>query len=454
MKKNKGIELPNEYQTEYLLLASLMQHSDLLLEGVDLLRDDDFFDSRNKTIFAAVAALSKENKHLTEASIWSWIEGLFPNCLEKNYLFDMFHCYAANRYDFENSIETLRNANCKRKQALVLTDILNAMESPQLSSDAIRDMVLKRISDIEVDFGEKTLFSMKEIVEGKMEGTDLTRAEFFDLQRQKYLRGEPCYRGMATGYNLLDRRLSGICRGHFIIVGARPGVGKTTFCLNIMLKLALQNIPVGFFSIEMARDDVVDKLASIMANVNAKAAYEGQMNEWDRSKFEEASSKIAKLPIHVDVMSGISLDKIISRTKKLILNNNIKVLFVDYLGLINLDQKCNNNAEKVQLISKGLAGLAKTLNIPIICVCQLNRVAAEQAPAKHHLAESDQIERDSHTILLLDSSSEGAAEGCVKLKVHAAKNRFGPEGYVNFDFNPATGKMEEIDYRILSDVRG
>lgn len=452
MKKNKGIELPNEYQTEYLTLAVMMQCQELLFDGVDQLQSHDFFDSRHQAIFAALVALSKEDKILTEAKVWSWIEAHFPNVVEKGYLFDMYHCYATNRHDFEDSIGSLRNASGVRRQALVLTDILNSIQGKQTSSEAIRDMAIKRLSEIETEKSDKTQYSIEEVNDLPMDGTELSIDDFFEEQRAKYLRGECVYRGMPTGYALLDKRLSGICNGHYIIVAARPGVGKTTFCLNLMLKLALQDVAVGFFSIEMGKNDVLDKLAGIYAGVNPKEAYEGEMSDWDRDKFRQARSKIARLPIYLDVMSGISLNQIISRTKRLILNNNIKVLFIDYLGLITFEDKKSNYFEKVQEISKSLMGLAKSLNIPIICICQLNRKAAEETPSKHHLAESGQIERDAHTILLLDSTNEGAAEGCVKLRVNAAKNRFGPEGYVNFDFNPATGLIKEIDYRLLSDL--
>ena len=213
---------------------------------------------------------------------------------------------------------------------------------------------------------------------------------------------------------------------------------------NIAVK---QNIPIGFFSLEMSCDDFVHNITCQEAKVSSKEVKRGFVKDIDLNNLINAVSRLQNSNIYIDDQSNISIAQLAVRTRRMVQTNNVKVIFIDYLGEITSDIKFPNRQEYMQYISKGVRAIAKNLKIPIVCVAQLNRDSekANRAPIKADLRESGQIEADAHTIILLhrpDLDDKFDKPGLIQ--AHIVKNRFGEECRVDFGFEKTTGCILEL----------
>jgi replicative DNA helicase len=297
--------------------------------------------------------------------------------------------------------------------------------------------------------------------------------DFIKKQQINSAKGMHTYQGMPTGFTQLDDALSGICRGHFIIIGARPGVGKTTFALNLIHQMALMGIKIGFFSFEMTADEAMHKLICLQGRVDQQKAMRGMINSMEYNEVMNSYHECKRLPIYIEDQSPLKISQVVARTKRMIATFGIQVLFVDYLGEIKGDGKFTNKQEEIQMVSRGLRQLAKAMRIPIVCICQLNREAEKEqrAPRKSDLRESGQIEADAHSILMLHqeakqqvghvtipkqnkiSEDDYAMEGkqldidntvSSKMILYIVKNRFGAQRKIEYQFDGSKGRFTEM----------
>jgi replicative DNA helicase len=244
--------------------------------------------------------------------------------------------------------------------------------------------------------------------------------------------------GLFTGFEDLDRLINGLQPSELIILASRPSVGKTSLALNLAYHVSFYHQAGVFFaSLEQSRHELGDRLLAQESRVNGQHIRLGRISREDCDRLTEAHRQIARANIHFDDAPYQSLVRISANARRLKRRENIGLVIVDYLQLIEPEDRKVPRHEQVAVISRRLKGLARELKVPVLALCQLNRMADESRPRLSHLRESGSIEADADTVLLMHHPED--QEGTVEIDV--AKQRNGPTGLVTLTFLKAHSRF-------------
>ena len=250
--------------------------------------------------------------------------------------------------------------------------------------------------------------------------------------------------GIPTGYADLDRLTGGLHRGEFIVVGGRPSTGKTTFCLNLMRRIAVERgLAVLMLSLEMPREQITQNLLCSCARIDATPLRTGQLDKSQWQSIREAASVLYDSPVFLDDSAGLTCSEVRAKCRRLFAQHpgKIQLVIIDYLQLMTGERHGRDTTRLTEItdISRGLKGLAKELNVPVIALSQLSRAAEGEGSARprlSHLRESGAIEQDADMVLLLyrpDPEAESTEDQDVT-EVIIAKQRNGPTDTVKLKF--------------------
>lgn len=244
-------------------------------------------------------------------------------------------------------------------------------------------------------------------------------------------------RGVPTGFRDLDNLLAGLQDSNLIILAARPGLGKTALVLNMARHVAVEEkLPVGIFSVEMSKEELVDRLLVRQAEIDAWRLKTGKLEEDDFTRLSEAMGVLAEAPLYIDDTPAISVLEMRTKARRLQVEQGLKLIVVDYLQLVRGRQR-ENRVQEVSEISMGLKNLARELKIPVLAVSQLSRaveVRGGQRPRLADLRESGSIEQDADVVCFLYREDEENPEN---ITLEIAKHRNGPTSSFKLRFLPA-----------------
>jgi replicative DNA helicase len=300
-----------------------------------------------------------------------------------------------------------------------------------------------------LDTVEQTIFavSQENVKQGFIHIRD-TLASSFDKLDELHKR-DSRYRGVETGFTDLDNILSGLQDSNLIVLAARPGQGKTAFVVNIAQYIsAVSKLAVGVFSLEMSKEELVDRLLISQANIDAWKLKTGKLSEDDFEKLSTAMGELAEAPIFIDDTPGISIAEIRSKARRLQMEHGLKLLIVDYLQLISPGRRFENRVQEVTYISQSLKNLARELKIPVIGVSQLSRAVEQRGDRKPQLAdlrESGSIEQDADVVMFLYTKEEEFTTQRV-VCINIAKHRNGAVGEKELLFRGDRIKFYNIDH--------
>jgi len=258
---------------------------------------------------------------------------------------------------------------------------------------------------------------------------ELAEATHLAIKKERELGGA----SIDTNIKFLNGILDGGFRaGQMVVIAARPSIGKTTFSMNIAHHSAGRKKKILFFSLEMSNDQLGKKLAAIDQGVNLSRFAEKKDTEEDRQLLQKGLENISELPIWVDDDPAQTMSKIRAQSKTLNRKHGLDAIFIDYLGLMEPEDKRDVREQQVAKISKACKRLAKELNLVVFLVCQLNRDSAKSGgpPALHHLRESGQIEQDADIVVMLHREMQKGKDSQTT-DIMVQKNRFGPIGHTN-----------------------
>ncbi len=438
---------PHSQETEQTVLGCLMLDVNVAMplcldEG---LVPDAFYDLRHRTIFEAILRLYDKRSPVELVSLSQGLrdEGQLEAVGGLSYLSGLADAApAASAVGFYLGIilEKWR----LRQMILFCTDTVSNCYDVGNTEEvfpAAESAFLKLIG------GSRTnnLLTIKELVNKAIDQIELLH------QRQ----GEIV--GLKTGLIDLDKLSRGLKEG-FYIIGARPGVGKTSLGMNIVEHIAVEmKEPVGVFSLEMSAESLVMRMLCSRARVNLRNVGEGFLADRDFPKLTAAASKIANSPIYIDDTAALPLLQLRARARRWQQLHGIKFLLVDYLQLVRAGGRNAPRTEQVTEISQGLKALSKELKIPVMALSQLNRDLEKtgRKPRLSDLRESGAAEQDADMIGLLSSataSDDDITSDCVPVDLDIAKQREGPTGIVNLTFLKSytrfesAAKISDADY--------
>jgi replicative DNA helicase len=253
-------------------------------------------------------------------------------------------------------------------------------------------------------------------------------------------------RGVPTGFTDLDETLAGMQDSNLIILAARPGVGKTAFALNIASNAAFKHKqPVGFFSLEMSREELMDRLLVSQAEIDAWKMKTGQLSEDEFTRLSDAMGELYETPLFIDDTPGASILEMRTKARRLQAEHGLRMIIVDYLQLARPVRSLDNRVQEVSEISQGLKNLARELKVPVLALSQLSRQVESRGVKKPQLAdlrESGAIEQDADVVMFLWREND---EDLENMSLDIAKHRNGPLKSIKLRFKGDRIKFYSMD---------
>ena len=250
------------------------------------------------------------------------------------------------------------------------------------------------------------------------------------------------YTGITTGFRELDKMTSGFQAAELIVIGARPGMGKTAIALTMAANISIrQNIPAAFFSLEMSDHALMMRLMSSESEVDSQKLKTGFFTQAERNSIFTGAELLHGAPLYIVDVPNMTILNIQAMSRMLRIQEKVEIIFIDYIGLIASDNKLLPRWELISEVSRSLKGLARELNIPVVALSQLRREAENQKPSLADIRESGSIEQDADMVIFLNrdreldkSSEEQVKENRQKVQLMLAKNRNGPVGTIDLTF--------------------
>jgi replicative DNA helicase len=442
------INLPNSKELEKSILGAILLDKRTLPLVVGHLKTEIFYDLGHQKIFAAVKKMYDDNISVDLNTVAQKLTGdeAFKELGGAFYLSKLTDNITGAGH-INSHIEMVIELYKKREAFLLFKQTeYECLDNDSQSIDLLSTVNSKLIALQEYgNIHEKTI-------------DDVIMS--LNYSRDKAQNGDLL--GYNTGFEEINNTLAGWCRPDFVVIAARPGMGKTAFMLSTIYHLTIVNkVPTAIFSLEMSSEQLVERLESITSMIPLKRLRMNNMNEAERKILLKTDDKILLSPLHIEDMGGISISQL--RAKATIMKHKygIKVIFIDYLQLMSGQGKSNQNREQeVSLISRSLKSLAKELQVPIIALSQLSRRVEERAdkmPQLSDLRESGSIEQDADAVIMLMrpnyyemtnpieiGGTEYATNDLVICKVE--KNRHGTTKNIPLRFLPET--MTFVDYKL------
>lgn len=395
----------------------------LIYEQEDYVLDEtDFAFEKNKKIIKAINELKAEKKEISIISLQSRISANNKQVIE--YLTSLSEYVYATTADYIYN-QVIELSKKRKLMELLQKSITELMEAENI--DIFMQDKIKQINKI-AEINEKEQTFVEQVVETS------TEIEKNTLQKPDYT--------LYTGITDLDKMICGLHKQELTIIGARPGVGKTTLALQIAEHIAERGTETAIISLEMSDTQVIQKLISRRARINSYKMRMGTLETKELEQIGIVSAEIAELPIHL-ITKARTIQHIENIARKLKNKNNLGLIVIDYIQLIKNKGKFNSREQEVADITRTLKLLSLELNIPIVGLCQLNRNAARQEPTLADLRESGAIEQDADNILFLYQEAE-STETVVDITLKLAKQRAGETGKIDLKFNKANSEFKGV----------
>ena len=430
---------PQNLDAEQAVLGSMLLEEEAIVQAAELLDEPAFYKDAHRKIFGALLALYKANVPVDLVTVTEELKK--RNLLEEiggaSYLATLTSVVptAANA---EHYCRIVKQKAILRELIRATTRIATDCYEEALEPDYLLDKAETLIFDIASKKLKRDAVAMKDIIKNSIEMIDAL------YQRKGMITGLP------TGFIELDQQLAGLQPADFIVVAGRPAMGKSSLSLCIAEHAALvQKTGVAIFSLEMSKENLVQRMLCSHARINAHSVRSGMLSTSDWPNLTKAAGKLSEAPIFIDDSPGISILELRAKARRLKSRHNISLIILDYLQLMDESSYAENRQQEISVISRSLKALARELNVPLIAVSQLSRAPERREsfrPRLSDLRESGAIEQDADVVLMLfredyynlTEENKGIAE------VLIAKQRNGPTGTVKLAFISEYTRFETL----------
>lgn len=437
-----GLGLPYSLEAEQSVLGAVLVEPKSIDELADKLRVEEFYLPEHQAIYRAMLQKMMENKKIDFVTILEALksDGYFSTEDGKAYLVKLANTvpFLAN---LPNYAAIVRQKYEARRLIQAAREITEEAMDPSAESSSLLDAAEERIYSIRQGRQTGGLVPIKEAL-----------ASTFEVFKRQNSADRAQYVGIPTGLSALDRITKGLNRSDLIIVGARPGMGKTSFALNIARNVAvLQKRTVAFFNLEMSREQMVLRLLSSEARVSSEKLREGILSNEEWGRISAASGVLCEAPIFLDDTASITVTEMKARLRRL---PDLGLVVIDYLQLMHSSRRIDNRVQEVSEVTRSLKVMAKELDVPIIVCAQLSRNTERQSnrrPGLADLRESGSIEQDADQVLFLyrddyySVNDPEAATNANMAEVIVAKNRHGTTDTVPMSWSGEFTQFTTID---------
>ncbi len=430
---------PQNIDAEMAVLGSMLIDHEAIGQAIELLNESCFYKDAHKKIFSTVIRLYDENKAID-------IITLIDELKRQNILEEIGGpAYITN---LTSSVPTSANlihyAKIVKEKMLLRNLITTATKivSDCYGQDQDVEMIIDKAEQVIFDITSKRIeprfASLREVIKDSIEMIDNL------YQRKENITG------LATGFRDLDMRTAGLQKSDFIVIAGRPSMGKSALATCITEHVGVvEKKPVAFFSLEMSKEQLVQRMLCSHARVDAHKVRTGFLSQADWPKLVNAAGKLSEAPIYIDDSPGITVMELRAKARRLKSQFDVKLIVLDYLQLMQGPARSENRQQEISEISRSLKALARELSVPLIAISQLSRAVEQRSdhrPQLSDLRESGAIEQDAELVLLLlreeyynpTEENKGVAELII------AKQRNGPIGSLNMTFISEYMRFENL----------
>ncbi len=444
---------PQNLEAEQSLLGALLIEKDALIRVADIVRPEDFYKQAHADIYSAMLDLFAKREPIDLLSLGNRLadKGQLETVGGRAYLIELTSVVPSAAHLNHYAAIVQKKATLRRllEAAAGITG-LGYAESDEI--DTVLDQAEQKLFGVSQKYLKTNFTPIKEALDAAFERID-------ELHRE---RGK--LRGIPTGFGELDDKLGGLQRSDLVILAARPSVGKTSLALDIARQTAVKHkVPVGIFSLEMSKDQLVDRMICAEAGVDLWRMRTGKLSDHgesgDFARIGHALGDLSEAPIYIDDTANINIMEIRTKARRLQLEHGLGLLVIDYLQLMESragNRNSDNRVQEVAEITRALKGIARELNIPVLALSQLSRGAELGKPAipkLSHLRESGSIEQDADVVLFIYRKAadknyqvdEIPLDERYQAEVHIAKHRNGPTGMVKLFFDESRACFRSLD---------
>jgi replicative DNA helicase len=440
---------PQAIELEQAVLGALMIDNESLSDAIDSLKTEYFYAPKHQKIFEAITNLFNNTQPVDILTVSEELKRL-----------ESFEDIGGLAYisELTNNVASASNTEFHARiiaEKFIKRSLINI--SRKISTDAFDDAV--DIFDL-LNNAESELFTVTEgtlrksydkmssLIKGALENIETLRNKKDGLS------------GIPSGFTNLDRVTSGWQKSDLVICAGRPGMGKTAFALTMARNIAVDhNVPIGFFSLEMSSEQLVNRLIASEAELGASKLRKGDLVDHEMVQLHEKIKHLSEAPIFIDDTPALTIFELRAKARRLVKNHGVKIIMIDYLQLMNAGGNAGNREQEISTISRSLKGIAKELKIPVIALSQVNRGVENRTgvgskrPMLSDLRESGAIEQDADIVTFIyrpeyykiyewDNGDDSRGQG----ELIIAKHRNGSLKNVRLKFIGEFAKFSDLDY--------
>ena len=434
---------PNDLEAERSVIGAMLMDAEAIDVATDMLREEDFYVRQNGVLFSAIWEIHQSGVAVDPVTLLSKLR-------EKNLPPDVFNnsmlLYLINTVPTSANIKFYANIVAEksllRKMIRACEEIIGSCYTQEDVLDVIMNQAEKKIFEISQRRQSGDFVSIRQIVLNAVD----------KIESASHIKGNVT--GLSTGFTDLDSRTAGFQPSDFILIAARPSMGKTALALNIALHAVLkENRCVAIFSLEMSKEQLANRLFAMESHVDAQKIRTGNLTENEWGSVLESAGIIGESKLIIDDTPAITVQEMRSKCRKYKMEYGLEMIIVDYLQLMNGDGKrSDTKQQEISDISRSLKALARELNVPVVALSQLSR--AVESRADHHpmlsdLRESGAIEQDADVVMFIyrdDYYNQGSDKKGIA-EIIIAKQRNGPTGTVELSWQPSTTTFANLARR-------
>jgi replicative DNA helicase len=448
---------PQNLEAEASLLGCLLLDKESIIKIGDILRTDNFYRDIHGMIFQAILDMFEKHEPIDILSIGNRLAE--KKQLEaiggKSYLAELTSI-VPNSSHVVSYANIIKKKSTLRKLEQAASQISEYSFSEEEDVSKLLDKAEQKLFAISQESLKKNFIPIKSVL-----------SDTFNRIDELHKSGGQATRGIPTGYNDLDKILSGLQKSDLVILAARPSLGKTTLALDIVRNIAVKSkVPVGVFSLEMSKEQLVDRFLASEAEVDLWKMRTGKLSDREEDddfpRIGRAMGILSEAPIFIDDSPNANVMEIRTKARRLKMEHNLGFLVVDYLQLMDGGGRSENRVQEISEISRSLKQIARELDIPVLALSQLSRAVENRSPAIPKLAdlrESGAIEQDADIVMFIYRRAKDKSRDCPEeekniAEIHIDKHRNGPTGLIRlfFDENKVSFKNLDAQYQAQTQV--
>jgi len=434
---------PQNLEAERSVLGALLIDNDVVFKISDILKSEDFYKNEHKIIYEAMMDLSQNHQPIDVLTLTDLLEKRkkLKEVGGASYVSEVVNSTATSA-NVVAYAQIIRDRSALRNLISSGSKIVELGFREERDTTELLDEAERMLFQVTQGFLKETFVPIKDVLAGTFERID-------ELNKNK---GK--MRGVPTGYRELDSVLAGLQNSDLVVLAARPSMGKTSFAISIAINAAVNHkVPVGFFSIEQSRDQIVDRMLVSVAGIDSWRLRTGNLSESDFPKIGNSMGILSEAPIYIDDTPLLNVMEMRAKSRRLQMEKGLGLIVIDYMQLMEGNAQSKKEGSRVQEmseISRGIKAIARELNVPVMALSQLSRAVEMRHPKIPQLADlrdSGSIEQDADVVMFIYREDYYNPETDRKniADIFVKKHRNGPTGQTELYFVPEQMKFQDIE---------